>query len=106
MNRRLIELHQRRGRLLERIANQRATLVREMPPVRAALSTTDRLVAGVRASVGFVKEHPSVVTLVVAALVVLKPIRIGRWARRVFVTWQAWRTLRNAFPIFDLKAGS
>lgn len=106
MSRRLIELHLRRGRLLERIAHQRASLAREVPPVRAALSTADRLVAGVRAGVVFVKHHPSIVTLVVATLVVLKPGRIGRWTRRAYFAWKTWRTLRKTFPMFDVKAGS
>lgn len=105
MNHRLIELHLQRGRLLERIANQRAALAREAPPVLAALHTADRIVSGVRSGAACVKRHPGIVTLVVATLVVLKPRRIWRWSRRALYAWQAWRTLRERFPEFALKAG-
>ncbi|MBK9027087.1 MAG: hypothetical protein IPN98_04190 [Propionivibrio sp.] len=85
MNQRLNELLIRRGRLLERIATQRAALGQEMPPLRAALYTTDRIVAGVRSGVVFIKQHPSIVTVAVAVLVVLKPGRIVRWAKTCFL---------------------
>ena len=44
MNRQLNELHLRRGRLLERIAAQRADLERDLRPVRASLSRVDRVI--------------------------------------------------------------
>ena len=46
-----------------------------------------------------------IATVAVAVLVVLKPGRIVRWAKRAFFTWQTWRTLRDKLPIFGLKAG-
>lgn len=106
MTQRLNELLVRRGRLLERIAAQRAALGQESPTLRAALSTTDRIVAGVRGGVAFTKQHPSIVTLAVATLVILKPRRVLRWAKRAFFTWQAWQTLRAYLPTIDQKAGS
>ena len=95
MNQRLNELHLQRGRLLERIATQRAALGRELVPVRATLDTTDRLLARVRASVDYLKAHPAVVALAFAALVIIKPRRTLRWSRRAYAVWQTWRILRD-----------
>lgn len=95
MNRRLNELHLRRGRLLERIAYQRVALGREIRPVRAALHTTDRWLACARASVSCVKQHPSISALAVVALFIAKPGRIWRWAKRGFIAWRAWRTISD-----------
>lgn len=106
MNQRLNEVLIRRGRLLERIATQRAALVQDAPPLRAALYTTDRIVAGVRSGIDCIKQHPSIAAFAVATLVILKPGRILRWAKRAFLTWHTWRTLRDKLPTFDLKAGS
>ena len=36
MNKSLVELHQQRGRLLERIASQRVTLARQLGPLQNA----------------------------------------------------------------------
>ena len=91
MNHRLSELHLRRGRLLERIATQRATLALEVQPVRAALRTTDRALAYVQTGVDYVKQHPSIAALAVAALFVLKAGRAWRWAKRGFLAWRTWR---------------
>ena len=78
MNQRLNELLIRRGRLLERIATKRAALGHDMPALRSGLYTVDRIVAGVRSCVGFIKQQPSIVTVAGAVLVSLKPGRIVR----------------------------
>lgn len=99
MNQRLNELHLRRGRLLERIATQRATLSREVQPVHAALDTTDRVLAGVRAGVDFIKTHPGLAVLALATLFIIKPRRSWRWSMRAFSAWQTWRIMRDRFAI-------
>jgi len=43
MQQRLIELQQQRGRLLERIANQRASLVTQTQPIARLLNFGDRV---------------------------------------------------------------
>lgn len=95
MNHRLSELHIRRGRLLERIATQRAALSRDAQPVRASLYTADRLVARVHSVVDYVKQHPGVAGLAVAALVALRAERVWRWGRRAFFAWQTWRVFSD-----------
>ena len=95
MNHRLNDLHLRRGRLLERIATQRAALGFELEPVAAALHSTDRLLGRVHAAVDYLKAHPTVVALGFAALAITKPRRTLRWSRRAYAVWQTWRVLRD-----------
>ena len=106
MNHRLNDLHLRRGRLLERIANQRATLAQEVQPVRSALYTMDRLLAIVYVGVDQVKRYPGLAALVVAAFFIAKPKRIWRWSKRAFFAWQTWRTVRNKLWVLGLRSGS
>jgi hypothetical protein len=95
MNPGLNELHLRRGRLLERIATQRAALRRDAQPVYAALYKTDRVLARVRAAVDYVKQHPSIAALGVAALFFMKGNRVWRLAKRGFIAWRVWQTFGN-----------
>ncbi len=95
MNRQLIELGIRRGRLIERIATQRATLTRDLQPIHHALNTADRTLAAVRAGTDYVKRHPGLVAALVALFVVRKPRRAWRWGKRGFVAWRTWRTIRE-----------
>jgi hypothetical protein len=106
MNHRLNELHLRRGRLLERIANQRATLGRDAQPVRSALYSADRLLAIVYAGVDQVKRHRGLAALAVAAFFIARPRRIWRWTKRAFFAWQTWRTVRNKLLVLGLRSGS
>jgi len=98
MDQRLIELHLKRGRLLERIAMQRTTLARQVAPVRAALDVTDRAIAVVRDSARFVRQHPTGVAALVAVTVALRPRVLWRWLQRSFVVWRSWRALRGRLP--------
>ena len=104
MNRRLNELHLRRGRLLERIATQRAVVVHDMQPVRLALDTTDRWLACVRSGVDYIKQRPAIITLAVVVLFVFKARRIWRLAKRGFVAWRTWRFVREKMWLFGLRA--
>ena len=67
MAQRLIEIGIRRGRLIERIASQRELLGQQMQPVRSALHTADRGVAGLRAGIDYLRQHTAIV-LAAAAL--------------------------------------
>lgn len=91
MNRRLNDVHLRRGRLLERIATQRADLVQQTQPLRAALYTADRAVAHVQAGIDYVKRHPSIAAVAVAALFFMRAGRVWRWTKRGFLAWQTLR---------------
>ena len=95
MNHRLNDLHLRRGRLLERIASQRAALGQELEPVVATLEKADRVLARVHAGIDYLKAHPAVVGLTFAALLIVKPRRTLRWSRRAYAVWQTWRVLRD-----------
>ncbi len=98
MQERLIELHQQRGRLLERIAQQRQTLALQFEPLRAPLALPERLAQKFRQGQQFVLEHPYVVTTAVLAIAVFRPGFAWRWARRGLVAWRTWRTLRGLLP--------
>ena len=100
MNAPLIELAVRRGRLIERIATQRASLVRCVQPVARVLHVVDRTRGGVRTTTNRIKNHPAIVATALALLVILKPSRAWRWGRRSFVAWRAWRALRERFHAF------
>lgn len=102
MGKSLIELHLQRGRLIERIAHQRATLARQAAPIKAACDTTDWALAMVRYSVRhaseLVQRHPAATAGLAAALFALKPRRIMRWLGRTFFVWRSWRSLRQWLP--------
>jgi len=103
MNPALIDIGIRRGRLLERIAHQRAALGRDVQPVCDVLQAVDHGIARVRTVSGFLKRHPGLVLAAVALLVVLKPRRAWRLAKRGFVVWRLWRTLREQFARIELR---
>lgn len=94
MSHQLADIALRRGRLLERIAGQRADLGRRMQPVKQVLDGVDRGVLGVRRGARYLKNHPGIVVACLAALAVLKPRRVWRWGRRGFIAWRTWRALR------------
>jgi hypothetical protein len=98
MSQRLIELHLKRGRLLERIDAQRHKLARQVVPVRVALDTADRAIDLARDSARFVRQHPGGVTALAVAAVVLRPRVVWRWLQRGFFAWRSWRAVRGFLP--------
>lgn len=92
MNHGLSELHLRRGRLLERIAAQRAAMRRDAQPVYAALYRTDRVLARVQAAVDYVKKHPSIAILATAGLFFVRGKGVWGLAKRGFLAWKIWQT--------------
>lgn len=95
MEKRLIELQLQRGRLIERIAQQRSTLARQLAPVRIACDTTDLVLAVARDSASFVQCHLVGVAAFAAALVAMRPRRAWRWLKRGFLFWRNWRALHG-----------
>jgi len=71
------ELARRRQALAARAAVQRAELAGALQPVVRRLAALDRVVAALR-------ERPLMVVAAAAALVLLGPRRLLRWALRVF----------------------
>lgn len=103
MNQALVDIAIRRGRLIERIANQRTALSRELQPVCGVLHTADQGIARVRTATAFLKNHPGFVLAAVALLVALKPRRVWRWAKRGFLVWRTWRSLRGQLAGIGLR---
>lgn len=97
MNPRLLELATRHGALKARIDAQRLRLAEHAKPLESALATGDRALD----VVDWLKHHPAVVGVGVAALVVAKPKRAWRWASRGLFVWRGWQGIKNTLA----KAG-
>lgn len=92
MNKRLLELATRRGALKARIDAQRLQLARHAHPLEKALAVGDKALEGV----DWLKHHPAAVGVAVAVIVVARPGRAWRWARRGVFVWRGWKALKNA----------
>lgn len=103
MQQRLIELHQQRGRLLERIGLQRNALSQHLVPLDRALDVGDRMARMVQDAKAFVLRHPLAITAVVITVVVLKPGTVLRWSQRGLLAWRTWRAVRPLLPGFLLS---
>ncbi len=100
MQKRLIELHLQRGRLLERINAQRTLLTQQVAPLRSTFDLPDRVAMRWQQGQEFVRQHPLVMTLAVASLVILRPAPLLRWTQRGLAVWKTWRSLRHLVPSF------
>jgi hypothetical protein len=87
----LIELAERRGRILERIAAQRAALAQDLAPLSQALAATRRVTERYRSVLAWLRERPLVTGLLVAGVVLLRPQRSWRLARWGLLGWQLWK---------------
>lgn len=103
VQKRLIELHLQRGRLLERIATQRDTLSRQIVPLQRALNVGDRIARLADAGKTFVLQHPLAVAAALGTVLVLRPGRTLRWARRALMAWRTWTALRAVVPAFLIR---
>jgi hypothetical protein len=65
-------------------------LSRHAQPLEAALARGDAVLQGV----DWLKHHPLAVGAAVAAVVVARPRRAWRWAKRGIFLWRGWRALR------------
>ena len=106
MSHRLDELLLQRGRLLERITTQRYVLRHEVTPVYEALGAVDRGIARVNSVGRYIKSHPSLAIVAVAALFFMKSGRVLQWAKRGFFIWQSWRALRERLAMFSARVRS
>ena len=84
---RLAQLHVRRERLIAKSAAQRDELALLVVPLRRPIQAADRAVMVAQ----YLRAHPGVVVIAVAAFVVLSPKRAFRWARRAFGFWRGYR---------------
>lgn len=99
MRKNLVELQRERGRLIERIAHQRAALARQTAPLKTACDTADYALATARSvlhhTAGFVRRHPATAAGLAAALLTFRPRRTVRWLGRALFAWRSWRSLRG-----------
>lgn len=91
MNPTALELALKKQRLQITSGTLRADFGRYAGGLAPAFSGADYALEGAR----WVRRHPQFVVAAAVALVVARPKRAWRWARRAFVGWQAWRKLRD-----------
>ena len=87
-----IELAERRGHVLERIAAQRATLAQELAPLSRVLSLTGRLSDGYHEALSWLQARPLVAGSLVVGVILLRPRRSWRLARWGLLGWRLWQS--------------
>jgi hypothetical protein len=92
MNAKRLELATRHGALRARIDEQRRTLSQQSAPLAAALERGDVVLEGV----DWLKHHPAAIAAAVAAVVIARPRRAWRWAKRGFFVWRGWQAIRSS----------
>ena len=91
MNDKLIRLAERRERLVAQAAAQRMALAQNIEPWRQPLARVDQGLAALR----YIRSHPAWIVGGVVLLAVLRPVRVGKWLGRGWVTWQMIHKLRG-----------
>lgn len=91
----LAELQRENGRLRERIGAQRAALAHHATPLRNLMLAGDHLTNWVHQSADYARQHPLTMACAALLVVVLRPRGAIRLARRAFLAWRTWRTLRE-----------
>ena len=89
---RMSEVMRERGRLLARCDAQRAEIAALVPQWEGPLRFADRVVAGVN----YLRHHPVILGVLVAALTIVQRRGWWGWAQRGFVLWRAYRAFRNS----------
>ncbi|MFH1603989.1 MAG: YqjK family protein [Pseudomonadota bacterium] len=95
MNRRLAAIETKRARLIERAAREREDVVQTLQLWSQPLGLVDQFVAGAK----YVMARPPLVAAAVIVLVVLRPRRAWKWARRALGLWQGYRWLTRRAAI-------
>lgn len=103
MNAKLMQLAERRERLVMQAAAQRTTLAHNIEPWRTPLALADQGLAALR----YLKNHPSWIVGGIFLFAALRPGRVGKWLRRGWVAWQILYKLRGRkrAPEKSRKAG-
>ena len=97
MQQRLIELQLQRGRLLERVAQQRDALGQQTRPVVHVLQLGDRVADLARQCKRTIVENPLTSAAVLGAVWLIRPRGVMRWAQRGLFAWRNWNAVRSAF---------
>ena len=97
MNKALLALYLERGRLQERIAQQRTAfgmqLGTQLVPLQNATVAASKVLAAGRMGFEYLRVRPWVVAGVLAAVFVLRPKGSFLLARRAWVLWRGWRVV-------------
>ena len=88
-------LQVQRGRLLERIRQQRAELACAAYPIKSNLAKFDKLHAYFAARVDDIKKHPRLLILLLGVLLLTRPKGLLLWFKRGVFAWQTWRAWRS-----------
>ena len=99
MNHHLADLYVQQGRLLERIAVQRAELKRQLLPVQRTAQRVDAALALLQRALRVLRNHPLSVAAALVGLVLLKPERAWAWGKRGLFLWRSWQRLRRWLPL-------
>ena len=84
MNAKLIELAERRARLVAKAATQRTELAQALAPWRGTLAIVEQGILAAR----YLGRHPGLVVGAVAFAAVLRPKRVFGLLRRGWVVWR------------------
>ncbi len=91
MNDKLIQLAERRERLIAQAAAQRTALTQNIEPWRIPLARVDLGLTALR----FIKRHPAFLVGGSILFAALRPGRVMKWLRRGWVVWQMIPRLRG-----------
>jgi len=92
VNQKLIQLSEKRERLVKRAAQQRVTLRQDIEPWRVPLALADRSIVALH----YVRRHPHWVVGIVILLAVARPSRAWKWLERGLITWQVVKTVNDS----------
>lgn len=84
-----------RGRLQERIAQQRAALSVELAPVVLALGAADQAIEGAKKTRRWISENPVVVGAGIVTLLIWRPKGVLKLAKNGAVGWRGLRLVRR-----------
>ena len=92
---RLTERAIKRGRLLERISQQRLALTASCAPIADALNAADRVVAGAERTRRWIGENPVAVGVGLFILVLWRPKGALKIASKGLLGWRTLRFIRQ-----------
>jgi len=94
MNAKLIQLAERRTTLVARVAIQRVELSQTLAPWRGSFAVVDEGLVAVR----YIRNHAALLVGVVAFVAPLRPLRLARWLRGVWLLWPMAVAMKRILP--------
>lgn len=91
---RMFEVMRQRERLLARCEAQRAEIAALVPEWEGRIRVADRVIAGIN----YLRHHPVILGVLVAALTIVQRRGWWVWAQRGLVLWRGYRALRSFKP--------